>query len=930
MWGIQHLLRLSLVAAVFGLAACDTSDTQSTEGPSDEPSGSAPAIDLTYDKFTLDNGLRVIVHEDRKAPIVAVSVWYHVGSKDEPAGKTGFAHLFEHLMFNGSENYDDEFFKPLEQVGATGRNGTTSFDRTNYFENVPTPALDLALWLESDRMGHLLGAVTQDKLDEQRGVVQNEKRQNYDNQPYGTAFKHIVEGLFPSDHPYSHLPIGSMEDLDAASLEDVKDWFSTYYGPNNAVVVLAGDIDAETAREKAELYFGDIPAGPPLDKFEDWVPERSVNTFKVIEDKVPQTRIYRIWVAPERMARETKLLRLAADVLGDGKNSRLYRALAYDRQLATSASTFLLENEIASALGVFVDVAEDADRAEIESLIDQEIETFLEEGPTAEELDRAVTKINADVIRGLEQVGGFGGKAVTLASGEIYAGDPDFIETELEWYNGATPAEVRDTARDWLSDGFHQVTFKPFGDYTASAEGADRSGLPEVPDELPELSFPEVRTAELSNGMKLVLARRDAVPIINVALQFDAGYAADHGGKLGRSGFAMDMLDEGTQSLSALDLSARLERLGANLNTGSTLDTSSVRLNALKTTLEESVDLMADVVRNPAFSQEEIDRKKPQWVARIRQEQVQPVGLALRELPPILYGRDHAYGIPYTGSGTVQSIQSLERSDLVDFHSNWLRPDNATLFVVGDATLDEITPVLEAAFGDWQAPDTSRPEKTLATVEQPDEPRVFIVNRPGSPQSLILGGHLVTPSGDERDIAINAMNAVLGGSFTSRINMNVREDKGWAYGAQTLLLPAQAQRPYLVFAPVQADRTGDSLREILKEIEAYRTDAPPTPEEMERAINNATLSLPGRFETAGAVLGELLQSERFGRPYDYVESITDTYNALTPEQLQTVARDIIKPQAMTWLIVGDAESIKSQLDGMSFASIEVLPMGGGN
>ncbi len=929
MWGIKTVTRLAALSVAVALAGCDGSDRH-TDAPVQEAAGRAPDIDLTYEKFTLDNGLRVIVHEDRKAPIVAVSVWYHVGSKDEPAGKTGFAHLFEHLMFNGSENYDDEFFKPLEQVGATGRNGTTSFDRTNYFENVPTPALDLALWLESDRMGHLLGAVTQEKLDEQRGVVQNEKRQNYDNQPYGTAFKHIVEGLFPSDHPYSHLPIGSLEDLDAASLEDVKAWFRKYYGPNNSVLVLAGDIDAATAREKVETYFGDIPPGPPLERYEDWVPERNVNTYQVVEDKVPQTRIYRIWAAPERTARETKLLRLAADVLGDGKNSRLYRTLAYDRQLATSASTFLLENELASALGVFVDVAEGADRREVERLIDQEVAKFLEEGPTAEELGRAVTKINADVIRGLEQVGGFGGKAVTLASGEIYAGDPDYIETELEWYNSATPADVREAARDWLADGFHQVTFVPFGDYSASAEGADRSQLPEVPDDLPELSFPEIRTAELSNGMKVVLAQRDAVPIVNVAIQFDAGYAADHGGKLGRSGFAMDMMDEGTAAMTALELSAELERLGANLNTGSTLDTSTVRLNALKANLGASVELMADVVRNPAFSQEEIDRKKPQWIARIRQEQVQPVGLALRQLPPLLYGRDHAYGIPYTGSGDVASIQSLERGDLVDFHRNWLRPDNATLFVVGDATLEEITPVLEAAFGEWAAPEGPRPEKTLATVEQPDAPRVFIVNRPGSPQSLILGGHLVTPSGDERDIAIDAMNAVLGGSFTSRINMNVREDKGWAYGAQTLLLDAEAQRPYLVFAPVQADRTGDSLREILKEIEAYRTDEPPTPQEMERAINNATLSLPGRFETAGAVLGELLESERFGRSYDYVETITDTYRALTPEQLQTVARDIIKPQAMTWLIVGDAESVRSQLEGMSFASIEVLPMGGGN
>jgi len=417
-------------------------------------------IALDYEKFTLDNGLRVIVHEDRKAPVVAVAVWYDVGSADEPDGRSGFAHLFEHLMFNGSENYDGEFFEPLEQVGATGLNGTTNFDRTNYFETVPTPALDLALWLESDRMGHLLGAITQDKLDEQRGVVQNEKRQG-ENQPYGRVFNQIVDQVFPEGHPYDHTVIGSMEDLNAASLEDVKDWFRTYYGAGNAIVVLAGDIDAEEARPLMEKYFGDVPPGPPLSDVDGWVPELDSNIYETMQDRVPQARLYRIWTAPGRTTETAQKLQLAADVLGDGKNSRLYKDLVYDKQIATNAASFFLDLELTSLVGITVDVKQGEDPKEVAAAVDEVIADFLQSGPTRDELTRAVTKIEFDTIQGLEQVGGFGGKAVTLASGELYAGDPAFVLTALERYRSATARDVKSEANDWMSRPFYQPIGPP-------------------------------------------------------------------------------------------------------------------------------------------------------------------------------------------------------------------------------------------------------------------------------------------------------------------------------------------------------------------------------------------------------------------------------------------------------------------------------------
>ncbi|MGD8324625.1 MAG: pitrilysin family protein, partial [Gammaproteobacteria bacterium] len=421
-----------------------------------------PALSLNYEKFTLDNGLTVIVHEDRKAPIVAVSIWYHVGSKNEPEGQTGFAHLFEHLMFNGTENYDGEWFLPLQQVGATGLNGTTWLDRTNYFQTVPTPALDLVLWMESDRMGHLLGAVTQEKLDNQRGVVQNEKRQG-DNQPYGRVNYNLYEGLFPLGHPYRHSTIGSMEDLDAASLEQVHQWFRDYYGPNNAVLSIAGDIDVETAREKVERFFGDIPAGPEVDTMEVWVPERSMNTHEVQFDEVPAVLANRAWAVPPRDTRERALLDIAAAVLTRGRNSRLYLDLVYNNQVATSVNASVSGFELASVFDLSVTLNPDEPAEVATEAMDRVIAEFIEDGPTEDELERIVTGINAATVRGLERVGGFAGKATILAEGELYAGNPLFIEQYLEWINSATREDVRQAAERYLSSGWHQVDVVPAG-----------------------------------------------------------------------------------------------------------------------------------------------------------------------------------------------------------------------------------------------------------------------------------------------------------------------------------------------------------------------------------------------------------------------------------------------------------------------------------
>ena len=593
---------------------------------------------IPFEKFKLDNGLTVIVHTDRKAPIVAVNLWYHVGSKNERSGKTGFAHLFEHLMFQGSENYNDEFFKPMEDVGATAMNGTTSFDRTNYFQNVPTSALPLALWMESDRMGHLLGVIDQARLDEQRGVVKNEKRQG-ENQPYGRVFDSVVSASFPTGHPYHWLPIGSMEDLDAASLDDVKEWFRTYYGAANAVLVLAGDIDVATARAQAQKYFGDIPPGPAITRPETWVAARTESTRETMYDQVAQTRLHRFWNTPEDGTTEADLLVIAGEILGGGKTSRLYQRLVYRDQIADSASAGQSALEIAGFFGITADVKAGVDERKVEAAIEEELRRFMLKGPTKAELDRARMAVRSAFIKGLERIGGFGGKADVLASCEVYEADPGCYARSLRVVEEATTEQVRQVAERWLAQGDYTLEVRPYPAYHASATGAvDRSkGLPVI-DTYPDLVFPALERAKLGNGIPVILASRPNVPVVRISALFDAGYAADREPRLGLSSYAMAMLDEGAGQMDALTIADRAKTLGADLGATSSLDTSSASVSALTERLDESVGLLATLVRDPTFSQHEIDRVRGEWIAAIQREKSSPDGLARRLLPPLLYG----------------------------------------------------------------------------------------------------------------------------------------------------------------------------------------------------------------------------------------------------------------------------------------------------
>ncbi|RPJ53401.1 MAG: insulinase family protein, partial [Acidobacteria bacterium] len=518
-------------------------------------------------------------------------------------------------------------------------------------------ALDAVLWMESDRMGHLLGAITQARLDEQRGVVQNEKRQG-ENEPYGRVDLAITEATFPKGHPYSWSVVGAMEDLGAASLDDVKAWFGTYYGAANAVVVLAGDIDAETARKKVEQYFGHIPSGPPITKHEAWIARRAGDQRQVMEDRVPQARLYMVWNVPAWGTADADLLSLAANVLSSGKTSRLYKRLVYDEQAATGVSAYLDSREIASQFHVMATVRPGGDAAKVEQAVREEVAKLLQEGPTAAELERVKTQRRASFIRGIERIGGFGGKSDVLAQGAVYAGNPDAYKVTIERIAGATPQAVRDAARRWLSDGLYVLEVRPFPEYETQKATVDRSAVPK-PGASPAVRFPAFERSTLSNGIKLLVAQRQSVPQVNLTLLIDSGYAADPPALPGTASLALDMMDEGTASRSALQISEDVASLGATLNLGADLDTAYVSLSTLTDKLDPALGIFADVVLNPSFPAEELERLRKRRVAQIQQESAQPIGIALRVLPGLIYGPDHPYGVPLTGSGTLDSAAKI-------------------------------------------------------------------------------------------------------------------------------------------------------------------------------------------------------------------------------------------------------------------------------
>ena len=889
-------------------------------------------VELPYEKFTLDNGLTVLVHEDRKAPVVAVSVWYNVGSKDEPKGKTGFAHLFEHLMFYGSDNLRENVMAWLEKTGATDWNGSTWYDRTNYYETVPKSALEQVLFMESDRMGYLLSAVDQKRLDLQRGVVQNEKRQR-DNAPGGLVDYAVAEALLPDGHPYRHSAIGSMADLDAASLADVKKWFIDKYGPNNAVIALAGDISPAEARALMNKYFGAIPRGAINVPASADVPTLTAPKRVVMKDKVAATSVQKYWSVPGLLSDELAALDVGASILGGLASSRLDQILVRDEKIAVSVSAGLNPYQRIGTFVVNATVKPGVDPALVEKRLDEIMADFIAKGPTAEEIQRAATVKVAYQIRSLEKTGD-DGQAGTLAEGQLYAGDPLFFRKTLGEYAALTPDTIRSSLQRWVARPGLTLILEP-GDrppyVEAKGPGQKSSSDIKVPTvqrqmppsgPAPALDFPDVSHAALSNGIAVSYAQRTASPLTQVALTFDAGFAADPVDRRGLQNLVLQLLDEGAGGRTSQQIAEEKERLGAALNAGGSADRSNVTLSALSPNLAPSLALMRDVVQSPAFDASEIDRVRAQVLTAVAQAKQTPGSIAQRTLPPLLFGASHPYAT--TAIGDEAAIKALTRDDLLAFKDRWLRPEKAKLFVVSDRPLAEVMPLLEAAFGGWAPPSTPAGTKNFSVAPPAaSSSRIVLVDRPGSPQSIIYAGQ-ITPIVATGDIVpISAATDVFGGASASRTNLDLRESKGWSYGAYGGLQMREHAVPYLIQAPVQTDRTGDSikaLRLLLSDISAAKgvTDA-----ELALAVANNVDGLPGQFETSAAVLAAMMSNDQFGRPDNYYELLGTKFRALTPAMADQAFRQAIDPDKFVFVVVGEAAKVKPQLDKLGLP-VEVV------
>lgn len=904
-------------------------------------------IDIPFKKFVLDNGLTLIVHEDRKAPLIAVNVWYHVGAKNEVKGKTGFAHLFEHLMFNGSENYNKDWFKALEAIGASKLNGTTSEDRTNYFQNVPTNAIDTILMLESDRMGHLLGAVDQGKLDEQRKVVKNEKRQR-ENQPYGMRWGTLTENTFPAGHPYSWPVIGYMDDLNAASLDDVHAWFKSYYGPNNATVVLAGDITAEDALKKVKHWFGHIPRGPDVvqPKIDHAVLQQNIR--KVIYDKVPQVNITRSWNVPDTNHTDVDLLAIAVDVLAGGKNSRLYKRLVLDDKLASSVWAYLDDRELGSQFIISATALDAKNVNKMEQAIDEELAKYLKTGPTADELKRMRAVFYAGAVASLERIDGFGGKSDVLAKSQVLGGSPDAWKKGFATMFTATPADARDGAQRWLSKPHFTLETrigerakpddtarlrlmasnyavpaapKPLA-ATSTTKGADRSKVP-TPGAPADLNLPQLQRFTLSNGLKVALAERHEAPLVTLSMLFRSGFAVNDKDSAGLASIAMSILDEGTSSRNNLDIAKQLETLGAGLSAGASIDFSSVGLSALTAKLDPALAIYADVLQNPTFPEKELARLRAQTLAGIKQEKARPTSLGLRILPPILFG-DHPYGQPLTGSGYEHVLSGLKREQLVAYYRQWIRHDNATLLVVGDVTKATLKPLLEKHLGGWTQ-DSPAPATNVPVVKEQAEPAIYLMDRKGSSQTILLAGHLAPPKNDPDDIRFIVANAVLGRMFTSRLNMKLREEKGWSYGAGSFVMPTLGQRLFGAYAQVQTDKTAPAMQETIAILQGMiKPDTSITEQELALAKKYLTLKLPGKNETLSQVTGTMSKLIKYNLPDEYYTQFIGKVNAQSRSDVIKAAQRLIQPDRLVWVIVGDLQTIEKPIREQKLGNIKII------
>ena len=871
---------------------------------------SSTVLTLNYEQFKLDNGLTVLVHSNHTAPTVFVGMWYQVGAKDEPEGKHGFAHLFEHLMFQGTQNRKGEYTEALQDAGLLGLNGSTSKDRTNYYMNVPKGSLDRALWMESDRM--IYSAIDQEMLDEQLAVVKNEKLQG-ENNPYAFISDVIDAGIYPKDHPYAHSTIGSMEDLQASSLDDVKGWFKKYYGAANAVLVLSGDITLEEAKAKAKKYFGAASPGEPLNKIETWAPTLTGHKKEIIQKDVPVATIQRAWVLPEKGTKDLPLLSFATSTMMHSKSAPLRKRLVDELQLVSQVQ-FQVHPQQLNSIALFnAYVKPGVDPQQVLDVLDEELETYFKQGPDAQILNNLKTTHQMDQMRALQRTDSV---AVMMGEDMVATGNPAFRMLETKWIQQATPEDLRSVTEKWLSRPYYQLIVEPFVKPTEKVEDVDRTTIPEV-QLSGKLNVPTPEEALLDNGIKLVVMKRDGLPIVNVALGINTGNLATTTEDAGAEQ-ALGLLMTGTQEKDALALSSAFEELGIypRMSFGESWSGGSYRV--LKDNLQKSLNLYAEAIRKPAFPEEEIEKVKKSLNDHLHQRAAAPSSSASAYFNHAIYGDAAAKGRIIK----AERVDALNRDDMVKFHKREVGPNNMTIYMVGDISMQEAKKVVNASFGDWK--NKSRSQLKLNVSALPASRKVILIDQPGAPSTNIIAGHAL-PSGlnDQAD-TLYLMNQAFGGGLNARLGQNLRNDKGWTYGIHSRVSPSPTgQGVFRISTKVQADKSAEAMAEILKELQQYVGDKPVKEAEISPIVTNEVRSLPGKIKTYNDILRVMVTANEEQRPYDYVNGRGDRLQAVTVEDVRAAAKTLLHPDELTWVIVGDLKSIEAPIRKLDLGEVVV-------
>jgi len=908
-----------------------------TMASADAPSGIAPPT-IKYEKYTLANGLVVILSEDHRLPLVSTNIWYHVGPANELPGRTGFAHLFEHMMFEGSKHVPgNAHIRFLEAAGASDLNGTTDFDRTNYFETLPSNQLELALWLESDRMGYLPDKLDQASLTNQQDVVRNERRQSIENSPYGIVEEGMYHLLFPKSHPYHADVMGSHADIQAAKLEDVRNFFKLYYAPNNASLAIVGDFDPAQAKAWVEKYFGPLKRGAPVPKIAATTPAITTERREVIHDEVELPRVYMGWLTSSIFKPGDADADLASEILGGGKSSRLYKKLVYEKQIALDVSASQQSLLLGSVFEIMVTARPGHTAEEMEKAVDAELAAFRKDGPTAVELERARNGTETGMIQGLERLGGFGGVADRLNEYNHYLGNPDYFPQDVHRYEAATTNSIRAFAQAQLKPAARVVVYgipgKPdlgpdvptpknqqkgqsTGGESVNADAPWRENSPKPGSER-ALNLPVPDVFKLSNGLTVYYHYRPGLPVAAADLVFNTGSASNPVDRPGLASFTANMLQQGTESRNAIQIAGEAALLGAEISSSASMDSSGVGASSLTKNFPGALDLISDVVLHPTFPPEEVERRRASRLAAFADERSDPETIVARTSVSALFGPNNPFG--YDTSGTEVSVKAMTREDMMKFWKANYVPNNAALVVTGSIPADELKTLAESKFGAWKSGEVTPPQ--IGALDS-TKAKIVIVDRPGAQQTMVrllqMGVDRATPDYP----AIEVMNSELGGLFSSRINLNLREEHGYTYGASSTFVYRRSLGYFATGGGIRTDATAPAVTEILKEIHRM-IDTPMKPEELSLAKDSQSRSLPGMFETNGGEAGALAEIFVYNLARDYFSKLPERLNAVTAEDAETVAKKYLHPDQLILVCVGDRAKIEPELLKLDLGAIEI-------